>query len=52
MTVLKINRTVFILALTSNSENWDEAWFLDKETHLNRLAEVWCDEQGITVAWI
>jgi hypothetical protein len=42
MTVLKINRTDFILALTSNAENWDEAWFLDKET-----GELWLNNDGI-----
>jgi hypothetical protein len=42
MTALKINRTDFILALTSNAENWDEAWFLDKET-----GELWLNNDGV-----
>lgn len=42
MTVLKINRTNFILALTSNADNWDEVWFLDKET-----GELWLNNDGV-----
>lgn len=30
--MIKISRADFILALTSNAGDWDEAWFLDKET--------------------
>jgi len=29
-----------------------DRWFAFEDTRLNRLAEAWCDEQGITVAWI
>lgn len=42
MTALKINRKDFILALTSNAEDWDEAWFLDKET-----GELWLNNDGV-----
>ncbi|MCK9606311.1 MAG: UPF0158 family protein [Methylomonas sp.] len=42
MTALKINRTDFILALNSNDENWDEAWFLDKETGV-----LWLNNDGV-----
>ena len=42
MTALKINRADFILALTSNAENWDEAWFLDKET-----GELWLNNDSV-----
>ncbi|MCQ8128458.1 UPF0158 family protein [Methylomonas rivi] len=41
MAALKINRTDFILALTSNAGDWDEAWFLDKET-----GELWLNNDG------
>lgn len=42
MAALKINRTDFILALTSNAGEWDEAWFLDKET-----GELWLNNDGV-----
>lgn len=42
MTTLKINRTDFILALTSNAGDWDEAWFLGKET-----GELWLNNDGV-----
>lgn len=42
MAALKINRTDFILALTSNAGDWDEAWFLDKET-----GEFWLNNDGV-----
>lgn len=42
MTALKINRTDFIRALTSNAENWDESWFLDNET-----GELWLNNDGV-----
>jgi hypothetical protein len=44
-TALQINRTDFILALTPNAQNWDEAWFLDKET-----GELWLNSNGINEA--
>ena len=42
MATLKINRTDFILAFTSNADQWDEAWFLDKET-----GELWLNNDDV-----
>lgn len=42
MAALKINRTDFIFALTSDAGNCDEAWFLDTET-----GELWLNNDGV-----